>query len=160
VFGWEMTATVVHDAALWGPTGAFGRWARTITAELESVGFFEAPVNRRANKTAGEPPPGSLQAGIKAEYQQVTLRKYDITLSSSVHYSLYVLRGTGRIYKRGEGGRFGSAQPGEGMYLPANFGYKARWRQSVAGQKSNPYLQRSWNTVASQHSSMGRLPTY
>lgn len=156
---YQVTATVVHDGVLWGPTGEFGRWARSIKGELGSAGFFEAPINQRTNKTAGQPPVGSLKAGIEAELQQVTLRRYDITLSSSVFYSLYVLKGTGRIYSRGEGGRFGAALPGEGMYLPSNLGYKARWRQSVRGQDANPFLQRAWNTVAAHHSSMGRLPT-
>lgn len=157
---WRVTATVVTDEVLFAPTGAFGRWARSIRGELASAGFFEAPLNRRTNKTAGEPPVGSLKESIRAELQNQTLRQFDIELSANTHYAVYVLKGTRTIYKRGEGGRFsGASEEGEGMYLPANLGFKARWRQRVRGQAANPFLQRAWNETALHHSSMGRLPT-
>lgn len=159
-FGYAITTTVVHDQGLWTPTGAFGRWAREVTGELGSAGFFEAPVNRRTNKTAGEPPVGSLRASVKAEMQQVTLRKFDITLGAYTHYAAYVVKGTGTIIARGEGGRFAGAEEGQGgMYLPSNLGFKSRWRQRVRGQQANPFLQRAWNDVSRHHSALPRFST-
>lgn len=158
-FRYAVTATVVHDEVLFGPTGAFGRWAREVTGELGSAGFFEAPVNRRTNKTAGEPPVGSLRASVRSEMQKLTLRKFDITLSANTHYAIHVIKGTGTIIARGAGGRFASAdsEMQEGMYLPANLGFKSRWRQRVRGQSANPFLQRAYNDVRRAHPALPRL---
>lgn len=157
-FSYAVTGKVVTDEVLFTPTGAFGRWAQSIDHSLLLHGFQEAPLNKRQNKTYGQPPVGSLKASIRAELQQVTLRRYDIELSANTDYAKFVIKGTGPIYARGPGGQFGSAAPGQGLYLPANAGYgAARWRQRVSGQKANPFLQRAWNETARAHSSMGRF---
>jgi len=159
-WGYEVTGSVVHDEGLFLPTGPFGRYVESVRAELQSVAFFEAPVNRRTNKTAGEPPVGSLKESVRCEIQNITLRKYDLTLSANTHYAAYVVKGTGTIIARTEGGRFASADAeGGGMHLPANLGYKARWRQRVRGQQANPFLQRAFNAVGRNHSSLPHIST-
>lgn len=154
---WVVSRKVVHDEVLFLPGGAFNRWALDIRGGLQSHGYFYAPLNERTNKTAGQPPVGTLKAGIRAEIQQLTLRRFNIELSSSAFYSSWVHQGTGRIVARGPGGRFRSAE--EGMYLPRNLGYRPQWRQSVSGQRANPFLHRAWNAVAREHESMGRFTT-
>lgn len=155
-----VTGKVVTDEVLFTPTGAFGRWARSIESSLYVHGVQEAPLNKRPNKSWGSLPPGSLKASIRVELQQATLRRYNIELSANAPYAKYVHEGTDDIYARGPGGRFGAAAPGTGMYLPANPGYgRSRWRQRVRGQRSNPFLRRAWNETARSHSSMGRFST-
>lgn len=155
-----LTGKIVTDEVLFTPTGAFGRWARSIERGLLMHGVEEAPVNRRPNKSWGSLPVGSLKASIQVEFQHATLRRYGIELSANVPYAKYVHEGTNDIYVRGPGGRFGSATPGEGMYLPANPGFgRSKWRQKVRGQEANPFLRRAWNEVARTHSSMGRFST-
>lgn len=158
---YELQGEVVTDQVLFTPTGAFGRWARSIESMLYEEGVRHAPLNKRVNKSYGQPPVGSLKASIQVELTQATLRHYGIELSANTPYALYVHEGTRPIYKRGALGRFGRADPGEGMYLPANPGYgAARWRQRVSGQKANPFLRRAWNDTARFHSSMGRFNTF
>lgn len=158
-FGYSLVVTkkVVHDEILWTPFGSFGRWAGEITFELGAAGRFHAPLNRRQHKTAGQPPVGSLKASIRSEMTHLTLRRFNIDLSANVFYAKWVHNGTGTIIARGTGGRFRPAA--EGMYLPANLGYRARWRQRVSGQSGNPFLRRAWNDVSRHHSSMGRFST-
>lgn len=157
-YEYVVTARVVADQGLFTATGAFGRWANDIERKLQINGIKQAPLNKRTGKSRGAPPVGHLKANIRAELQKVTLRTFNITLTSGADYSRYVLEGTNTIIARGAGGRF--AEAGEGMRLPANpqFG-KARWRQRVRGQKANPFLQRAWNDTARTHSSMGRFGT-
>lgn len=159
-YGYTVTGKVVTDEVLFTPTGAFGQWARSIEYGLLSEGVREAPLNRRQNKSYGQPPVGSLKASIRSELTKATLRRYSIELSANTHYAAWVHEGTNTIIKRAGGGRFASAELGEGMYLPGNLGFKARWRQRVRGQQANPYLRRAWNDVALHHSSMGRFSTY
>lgn len=157
---YEVVGKVVTDQVLFTPVGDFGRWARDITDGLYIHGVGEAPVNKRPNKSWGSLPVGSLKASIRVEMQKATLRTFQIELSANTPYAGYVHQGTTAIYARGLGGQFGSARPGEGLYLPANPGYgKAKWRQRVRGQSANPYLRRAWNNVALHHSSMGRFST-
>lgn len=160
-FAYVLTGKVVTDEVLFTPTGAFGRWARSIEHSLLSHGFREAPLNKRQNKTYGQPPVGSLKASIRSELQQMTLRRYNIEFSANTDYAAYVHEGTGMIFARRAGGQFGAASAGEGLYLPANPGYgAARWRQRVRGQSANPFLRRAWNETARAHSSMGRFALY
>lgn len=159
-YGYAVTGTLVTDEVLFTPTGAFGAWARSIEFGLLSEGVREAPLNKRQNKTYGQPPVGSLKASIRSELTKATLRTYSIELSANTHYAAYVHGGTSTIIKRVGGGRFGSAEPGVGMYLPSNLGFKSRWRQRVRGQQANPYLRRAWNSVALHHSAMGRFSTF
>lgn len=161
VFSYVVTGKVVTDQVLFTPTGAFGRWAKSIDHSLLVHGVGEAPINKRQNKTYGEPPVGSLRASIRVEFEQATLRRYNIELSANTHYAAFVNQGTGMIVARGAGGKFASATPGEGLYLPANPGFgAARWRQRVSGQNANPFLRRAWNETARAHSSMGRFALY
>lgn len=159
-YGYAYAGSVVTDEVLFTPTGAFGAWARSIEFGLLAEGVREAPLNRRQNKSYGQPPVGSLKASIRVELTKLALRRYNIELSANTHYAAWVHEGTSTIIKRGDGGRFGSAEPGVGMYLPGNLGFKSRWRQRVRGQQGNPYLRRAWNDVATQHSSMGRFSTF
>lgn len=160
MFSYTVVGKVVTDEVLFTPTGAFGRWARSIEFGLLEAGVRQAPTGAasgRVNKTSGYPV-GALKASIRAELQQATLRRYDIELSANTSYAAYVHKGTDTIIARGAGGRFGSASPGEGLYIPANPGWgRAMWRQRVRGQKANPFLRRAWNDVARHHSSMGRF---
>lgn len=154
---YALVGKVITDEKLFTPTGAFGRWAHSIEFGLLEEGVRHAPVNKRTRKTYGEPPVGSLKASIRAELTQATLRRYDIELSANTHYATYVNKGTGTIIARTAGGQFAAAGQAGGMYLPANLGYKARFRQRVRGQSANPFLRRAWNDVAAHHSSMGRF---
>jgi hypothetical protein len=159
-YDYVITGKVVTDEVLFTPTGSFGRWAKSIEFGLLADGVREAPLNRRQNKSFGQPPVGSLKASIRAELTHATVRTYNIELSANTHYAAWVHEGTSTIIKRGAGGRFASADSHEGMYLPSNLGFKARWRQRVRGQAANPFLRRAWNDVALHHSAMGRFSTY
>jgi hypothetical protein len=121
----------------------------------------EVPVNKRVNKTAGEPPVGTLRDMMFSDVAQIGPRQLTIAAGSRAHYTKYVVEGTGRIYKsaRNELGQFTSLGEGDdvfgGMYLPANPGYgRARWRASVRGQVANNFIGRAYDATARIHPSL------
>jgi hypothetical protein len=133
----ELVATEIHDEVLFLPGHTVSRWVHEVASELHFYTIQQAPMNKRPNKTSGEPPPGHLISSLQSEVIQVG-RTFSITENSRAHYTRYVIEGTGTIYARGPGGQFGAAEEGSGMYLPANPGYgRGRWRQRVRGQKAN-----------------------
>lgn len=156
-----VTGKVVTDEKLFAPGGAFADWAKAIEYSLYEHGVNEAPLNKRPNKSLGQPPVGALKASISAELQHVTLRRFNIELSADTDYATYVHEGTSTIYARNSGGRFAGADIRGGLYLPANPGYgAARWRQRVRGQAANPFLRRAWNETARFNSAMGKFALY
>jgi hypothetical protein len=143
---------VVHDQILFAPGGDVHTWVYGIASEMYFNVEREAPLNKRPNKTAGEPPVGSLLAGLRVDVGRITPKTFTIDTASTVHYTKYVIKGTNRIFARGEGGRFAAADEGGGMYLPANPGYgRGRWRQSVRGQAANNFLGRAYDATARRH---------
>jgi len=108
-------------------------------------------VNKRPNKSSGEPPPGHLVASLSSDVTQAG-KVFSITENSRAHYTRWVVEGTGTIFARGEKGQFAAAGEGRGMYLPANPGYgRARWRQRVRGQSANNFLGRAYDLTARTH---------
>lgn len=151
----SLKAVEVHDEILFVPGGMISRWVYGVASELHFFTEREAPMNKRPNKSAGEPPPGHLIASLESDVTQVG-KVFSITENSRAYYTQYVIHGTGPvIYARGEGGRFASAGEGGGMYLPRNPGYgRARWRQRVRGQTANNFLGRGYDQTARVHPSL------
>lgn len=147
----ELRAVEIHDEVLFLPGGEIARWVYGVASELHFYTEREAPLNKRPNKTSGEPPPGHLISMLESDVTQVG-KVFSITENSRAHYTRYVIHGTGTIFARGEGGRFASAEEGGGMYLPANPGYgRGRWRQRVRGQRANNFLGRGYDATARKH---------
>lgn len=147
----KLVAVEVHDEVLFLPGGMISRWVYGVKSDLTFWLDREAPVNKRPNKTSGEPPPGHLHAMLYTDVDQRG-KVFTIEAGSRAHYTKYVIHGTNTIYARGPGGQFRSAADGGGMYLPANPGYgRGRWRQRVRGQEANNFLGRAYDMTARTH---------
>lgn len=154
---------VLYTGKLFLPGGTVYNWAGDISNELRQSLFLEAPVNRRPNKSRTAWP-GTLREGISVGVpKMVGPKALEITAQSDAPYTLYVLRGTGRIFsKTGRipkgftgAGQFREIGPGSGMYLPSNPGYgKGKYVQSVSGQTANNFMQRAVDRVAFSHPSL------
>lgn len=150
---YAITGIVVDDLKLFAPYGTIGRWAATVNSEMFFHAQRNAPINKRPNKTSGQPPVGSLLASIRGDLDRVGPRQFQMHTSVNVPYAMYVIMGTSAIYARGSGGRFSTAEGG--MYLPANPGFgRARWRQRVRGQKANNFLEKAFAATARAHPSI------
>lgn len=150
-----------HDEVMYLPGGIVNRWVHTVASEMYFWMEREVPVNKRVNKTSGQPPVGTLRAMLFSDVDQFGPHELQITAGSRAPYTRYVVEGTGTIYSRsarGEGGRFvslGEGGEGGGMYLPANPGYGgARWRQHVRGQAANNFIGRAYDMTARVHPSL------
>lgn len=159
----------LHTKRLFLPGGPVYRWKQSVEREVREVSERQAPVNVRPNKNPRSPknpyggvPAGSLKASIKSSIAG-TPEVFQITISAEAGYSAWVHEGTGRIFSRGAGGRFGTAR--EGMILPGNvvgggihagrsFRKGRPRRQSVRGQTANPFLRRSIDIAGLKHSSL------
>lgn len=147
----ELRAIEIHDEVLFIPGGEISRWVYGVASELHFYTLAEAPLNKRPNKTSGEPPPGHLISMLDSDVTQAG-KVFSINESSRAHYTRYVIEGTGTIIARDAGGRFASPGEGRGMYLPANPGYgRGRWRQRVRGQRANNFLGRAYDLTARKH---------
>jgi hypothetical protein len=147
-----------HDEVMYAPGGIVNRWVHEVASEMFFWMEREVPINKRVNKTAGEPPVGTLRDMIFSDVDQIGPRELTIQAGSRAHYTRYVVQGTSTIRKaaRDEGGRFMSLGEGEdvfgGMYLPANPGYgRARWRAQVRGQSANNFIGRAYDNTARAH---------
>lgn len=146
---------VVHDQALFLPGGDINVWLNTVKQQVEFGITRECPIGHRPNKTDGTGP-GHLASTIFADLTRVGLRQATIVAGADADYTIYVVKGTSRIYSRNELGQFTEAGFGRGgMFLPANPGYGGdKFRQSVAGQKANNFIVRGWNDAARRHSAL------
>lgn len=153
-----LVAAEEHDEVMYQPGGIVHRWVAGVASEMYFHMEREVPVNKRVNKTAGEPPVGHLREMLFADMNRVGPRELTITAGSRAHYTQYVVGGTGPIFApaRNEAGQFMSLGEGDewfgGMYLPANPGYGgARWRQRVRGQAANNFIGRAYDATARAH---------
>lgn len=162
-FRYVVTSTVVTDEVLYLPGGSVHRWAHQVGRELTAAVILHAPVNKRVNKGYNSPgPPGYLKSHISGEVGNTSLRIFTTTISVDAPYALAVIKGTGRIYSRSARSSTGQFTPirgedGErlgGMILPANFGIGRLLRQSVRGQRANPFLAEAFGDVSRRHSSL------
>jgi hypothetical protein len=143
---------VMYDEALYSEGHLIRRWFEGIEEELEALTRLEAPLNRRANKNSGEPPVGSLKAGIKGETNRTGPRALEAIISSSAYYTRYVIGGTpNNIFYRGQRGQFGI----RGFSLPPNFGIPRKRVQRVSGQDPNDFFLRAYETAAAHHEALG-----
>jgi hypothetical protein len=147
-----------HDEVMYAPGGIVNRWVHEVAAEMFFWMEREVPVNKRVNKTAGEPPVGHMRASLFSDVDQIGPHELTIQAGSRAHYTQFVVGGTGTIYKapRDAGGRFVPLGEGDevfgGMYLPANPGYGgARWRSQVRGQTANNFIGRAYDATARAH---------
>lgn len=144
-----------HDERMYLPGGLVRRWAD----EIASTMFFhlerEVPINKRVNKTAGEPPVGFMRDMLYSDVDQIGPHELQLEAGSRAPYTVFVVKGTDGIFKPGRtaGGQFASlGEEGGGMYLPANPGYgPARWRARVRGQDANNFIGRAYDATARTH---------
>lgn len=156
---YQVTKKVVTDLKLFAPTGDFGRWIHRIEFELNEAATLRTPVNKRQNKSWGEPPVGTLKASTHCEWSRRGLRTFVGALYNDAHYASWVHEGTSTIFSksaRTPTGQFAPLTEG-GMVLPANFGIPALVRQRVRGQRANPFLKRGYNDVAAHHPALKRF---
>lgn len=147
-----------HDEVMYAPGGIVHRWVHEVASEMFFWMEREVPVNKRVNKTAGEPPVGTLRAMIFSDVDRIGVREFQISAGSRAPYTQYVVKGTGPIFAapRAASGQFIPLGEGDeafgGMYLPANPGYgRARWRQRVRGQDANNFIGRAYDHTARAH---------
>lgn len=144
-----------HDEVMYMPGGIVHNWVHGVASEMYFHMEREVPVNKRVNKTAGEPPVGTLRAELFSDVDRLGPREFQISAGSHAHYTQYVVGGTSTIFApaRDAGGRFiPIGEEGGGMYLPANPGYgPARWRQQVRGQRANNFIGRAYDATARVH---------
>jgi hypothetical protein len=159
---------VEYDEVMYAPGGIVNRWVH----EVSSTMFFnlerEVPVNKRVNKTYGQPPVGTMRALLFSDVDRVGTKEFTIEAGSHAHYTKWVVQGTSRIYAKS--GRVPAGEPGggqfieigeeyaSGMYLPANPGYgPGRRHQSVRGQAANNFIGRAYDTTARMHPALPGL---
>lgn len=152
---YRLIAGEEHDEVMYLPGGIVSNWVHTVASEMYFNMEREVPMNKRVNKTYGEPPVGTLRDLIFADVDQFGPHELQITAGSRAPYTQYVVGGTSTIYHaaRDSGGRF--TELGEetgGMYLPANPGYgPPRWRAQVRGQAANNFIGRAFDATARIH---------
>lgn len=154
-FSYQFVAGVEYDEVLYAPGGIVNRWVY----EVNTTMFFnlerEVPVNQRVNKTAGEPPVGTMRAELFSDVSRLGTREFMIEAGSNAPYTRYVVEGTGPITAspRNELGQFVTiGEEGGGMYLPANPGFgPGRWRARVRGQAANNFIGRAYDATARAH---------
>lgn len=156
---------VITDTKLFNRTGDVGRWAERVNTAYVSHAIRNAPVDKRHTKSRANSqyPVGALRASISGEVARVGPRHLQTLIYVDVPYALYVIKGTSTIFYKGArapagspGGIGGQFVPleGRGMYIPANFGLKARYAQRVSGQHANPFLELAFAATARSHSSL------
>lgn len=161
----ELVGIVVTDEVLFSPAGDIGRWRASVAAQMTRNAKAAAPVNSRSVKSRANAayPVGSLRRLISSHTRNITLRRFEIITESAAPYSLYVIKGTGRIYSRSARVPKGEEGAGQftpigwgsgGMYIPQGAGHKALIRQSVSGQKANNFLAAGFDRTARRHSSL------
>jgi hypothetical protein len=109
-----------------------------------------AKVNVRANSKArhrGYPRTGRLAASIEDDKAWANQHGVGRVVYSRLDYAKWVhggtaARGTGRLYARGRGGRFGGRFP-----VGAEQGAITVYRASVRGQRPNPFLSDAAKTA-------------
>lgn len=144
-----------HDEVMYLPGGIVDRWVHQIAGDLYFHMEREVPVNKRVNKTAGQPPVGTLRDLLFSDVDRGGPHLLQIQAGSRAPYTQYVTRGTSTIYRaaRNAAGQFQSlGEESGGMYLPANPGYgPARWRAQVRGQSANNFIGRAYDQVSRTH---------
>jgi hypothetical protein len=88
---------VLFDSVLFEQGRMIDRWAFRLKTNFKRHAIEAAPINKRQQKShLSDLPVGSLKAGIDAESHKVGPKHYQITVSSSAPYSIFVLMGTPR----------------------------------------------------------------
>lgn len=152
-FTYETVSTVTYEEKLFLKGHLIRRWFDGMALELDTAITTEAPLNRRPNKNASQPPVGHLKANISSETHLVHSHLIEANITSGADYSIYVLGGTPPvIIARGTGGQFGFGA--EGFPLPAQPWVSARRVQKISGQEPNDYMLRGYEIVAAHHSSL------
>jgi hypothetical protein len=142
---------VIYDSVLFNRTGQVRRWAEAVERRFTMNARDAAPLNKRAVKTLGAPPVGTLKAGISGNVTRIGPRHLQTDIVSSAPYSLYVIRGTGTIT---------SGSPDiedwrSWMYVPPNPGFGGVTRQqTVSGQAPNNFLGTAARLTAARHPSL------
>lgn len=118
---------VVYDSriqAMSAPGGDVFRYAQRKAQRTAS--FAKAFAPKRT---------GRLAAGIRSDTRTVVQGAVGRTRSTA-HYSAYVHEGTT--------GPIVATNSEKGLWVPRRkYGYKRGWRDSVAGQRANPFLDRA-----------------
>lgn len=136
---------VVYDSILFERGHMVARWAFGVEATFTRNAIAHAPVNKRQNKSPGEPPVGSLKASITGEADKVAPKHWQILVEVGVHYAQYVIEGTDFIYP--------NSAPW--LKLPRNAGRGGRTRFNVVpGQKANNFLLQAARETAHTHPSL------
>jgi len=153
-FTYEVVDVVTYEEKLYLEGHLIRRWFDGMAAELQTAISTEAPLNKRPNKHPGEPPVGSLKAGITADTDLTGPHSLEATIRSSAYYTMYVIGGTAPlIIARGAGGLF--ATKGASFSLPAQPWIKAMRTQKISGQEANDFMLRGYEIVASRHEALG-----
>lgn len=168
------TLISMNPQTLFDSNGDCTKWAQARRAGLSRRGKREAPHGSdsgRTRKSSANPEPfGSLKAGVKGSTSRTGPLQFQITLESTVRYSIFVIKGTktpitankarlaaGTVDPatgRKIGGQY--AEGRRGMFLPPNsFGgknYKGGVPvQKVRGQRPNDFLSRAVRGEARLH---------
>lgn len=154
-----MTVTVnvvMYDEVLWQEGHLIGRWSRSMSHSLGRNTRDAAPVNRRKNKRVGAR--GDLRRGIHAHKNPNRGKHIEIDVSSSVDYTLFVVKGTP-----------GGTRPKTGTpyNIPANYVGKgkntnfSRWQGKsfdgrkgvfkIKGQSPNNFFERGFDKTSLVH---------
>lgn len=142
----QITGLVIYDSVLFQRGRMINRWASTLARNFERNAQAAAPYNKRAHKSSGEPPPGSLGRSIRGDADKVGPKIWQVIVSVNVHYAMYVIGGTGPLITSPSGGD---------MVLPLNPGRGGRRRHAVVrGQAPNNFMVTAHRMTALQHSSI------
>lgn len=153
----------IHDEVLFLPGGAINNWAQKVRSAQTRNTRNAAPLNRRTNKNRGQPPVGTLKAGISSRVTMDATKIVGITTTSSAPYSMFVIGGTRTQWHRGAGGRFAG-----GFSLPYNAGFTRNANagiknfdptrgtgrtivQKVAGQPANNFMREGLRRTGMTH---------
>ena len=144
-----LTKLVIYDSVLFNRTGQVRRWADGVERRFTMNAIEEAPSSLetgRLNKSRANAafPPGSMKLLIRGDVDRIAPKHLQTTVSVDVPYAMYVIRGTGAIFPRGEY-----------LYVPSNPGFGTGTRQKwVRGQEPNNFLARAMDETARRHPSL------
>lgn len=147
---YEVESMVIYDSRLFNRTGAVGKWATSVGSKFEHHAQRLAPFNKRPNKSSWDAayPPGSLKRSIEGRAERVGPRYWQVVLDIGVPYAFYVIKGTkGPI----------TATHHDYMTLPRNPGFRGRRKNTVRGQRKNPFLRLAARATARTHPSVRGL---
>lgn len=151
------TGMVVVDSKLYDRGHMIRRWAEGIERNFEYFVIDEAPLNKRANKSNGQPP-GELKAGLFVTTERPGPRQLLVVVQSLAPHTKFVAGGTAdqifpnssRLFKIPINPGF----MGPGRPTPRDAARGGTLHRRISGQARNQFFERAYVRTAARHPSL------